>query len=328
MSNPDFGSIRPGTTYDPDLLRGWNLHEDNWQFSAGMQHELLPRVSLDVSYFRTWFGNFIVTDDRAVAPSDFDQFSITAPLDPRLPGGGGYTISGLYDLKPTAFGRRADQLLTEAANYGKQFEHWNGVDITVSARPGSGLLLQGGTNTQRRTYDNCEVVAKVPESILSITAAPALPSAQLYAPNIPYCHVQGAFLTQAKLFASYTVPRVAVEVSTTFQSLPGPEIAANYTATNAVVAPSLGRNLAGGASNVTVNLVPPGTMFGERTNMLNLRFGKILKFSGVRATASLDLFNVLNANTPLTLNSAFAAWQRPLSILNPRFAKVVLQLDF
>jgi hypothetical protein len=83
MDNRNFGSSRTGATYDPDTLSGWGKRSYNWQFSAGMQRELVPRVSLDVSYFRTWFGNFIATDNRAVSAADFDRFSITAPSDPR-----------------------------------------------------------------------------------------------------------------------------------------------------------------------------------------------------------------------------------------------------
>ena len=72
-----------GAKFDPATLSGWNKRPDsNWQFSAGAA-AILPRVSADVSYFRTVFINAVVQDDLSV-PSDFDTFSITAPLDSRL----------------------------------------------------------------------------------------------------------------------------------------------------------------------------------------------------------------------------------------------------
>jgi hypothetical protein len=251
-----------------------------------------------------------VTDDRAVGPSDYDTFSITAPGNPRLPGGGGYAISGLYDIKPEKFGVRADQLLTFASNFGKQIEHWNGVDVAFNARPQANVQLQGGTSTWRQSTIDCEVRAK------------------LNNPSPLYCHVTGAFLTQVKFLASYIVPRIDVQVTGNFQSTPGPEILANYVASTAEVRPSLGRNLAGGASNVTVNLVEPGTLYGERKNQLDLRVGKILRFGRTRATATLDLYNVFNASTVLDVSDTFTTWQRPEAILPARFAKVGLQLEF
>jgi hypothetical protein len=247
MANTNFGGVRPGATYDPELLRGWGRRSYNWEFSAGVQQELLPRVAADVSYFRNWFGNFAVSDNLALASSDYDPFSITAPRDPRLPDGGGDVISGLYDLKPERFGVPANNFVTRAGNYGKQLQYWQGVDVNVNARPRPGLLLQGGTSTGRTVTDNCEIRAKLPE----------------VAPTNPYCHVATAFLTQVKFLGSYEIPRVDVQVSATLQSLPGPQILANYNAPNAAVAPSLGRSLSGSAANVTINLVEPGTMYAD-----------------------------------------------------------------
>jgi hypothetical protein len=313
MANTDFGGTRLGATYDPDLLRGWRKRENNWEVSAGVQRELVPRVSADVSYFRRWFGNFAATDNLAVGPTDFDPFSITAPLDPRLPGGGGYTISGFHNLKPAQFGVPASNFVTRAKNFGKQVEYWQGADFTISARPHVGLLLQGGTSTGRTVTDNCEILAKIPEN------SPV---------GVPYCHVTTAFLTQVKLLGSYEIPRVDVQISGAFQSLPGPQILANYVASNAEVAPSLGRSLSGGARNVTVNLVEPGTMYGERMNQLDLRVSKMLRVGRTRTRMNVDLYNALNSNAVETLNNSFAVWQRPTRIVPARFLKLSAQIDF
>ena len=165
MANTAFGSTQPGRAYDPDVMRGLNKRVGNWQAAVGVQHEILPRVSVDLTYWRTWFDNIPVIDSRALTPADYDTFSITAPSDPRLPGGGGYRISGFSDIKPARFGVPGDELVTFGKNYGKQYEHWNGVDVNVTARV-KNLVLQGGTSTGRDSWDACAVRAQLPETVV------------------------------------------------------------------------------------------------------------------------------------------------------------------
>jgi hypothetical protein len=312
MANRNFGTAVPGASYDPDLVSGWGKRNYNWEFSAGVQRQIVPNVSIDFSYFRRVYGNFLVTDNRSVGPADYDRFSLTAPADPRLPGGGGYVIAGLADLNPAKFGVPNDDYVTRAKNYGTQTEHWNGVDLTVNARPRPGLLLQGGLSTGRTSTNNCEILAKLPES----------------APTNAFCDVTTAFLPQVKFVGSYRIPRIDLQVSSVFRNEAGPQVLANFNATNALVAPSLGRSLSGGAANVSVNLVEPGTMYGERMTQLDLRVGKTLRFGRTRATASVDLYNALNDNAVLAHSNAFATWLRPESILLARFLKFGVQLDF
>jgi hypothetical protein len=123
------------------------------------------------------------------------------------------------------------------------------------------------------------------------------------------------------------VPRLDVLVSGTVQSLPGPEIQANYALPTAVAARTLGRPLSGGAANVTVGLVRPGTVFGDRVNQVDLRIGKLLHLARMRETVSLDFYNALNVSSTLAQNNTFGtSWLRPTQIMPPRFAKVSLQL--
>jgi len=324
ISDLSFGSVRPSTSYDPKILKGWGVRPANNEWSVGVQHEVAPRVGVSAEYFRRWFSNFTVTDNQAVTASDYTQFSIVAPSDPRLPGGGGYTVGGLYNLNPDKVGQ-VNNLVTAASNFGNMIEHWNGVDLSVSARLQQGILLQGGTSFGRTSLDACEVRAKVPEMTL------AVPFAQNFGglgPTAPDCKVDTHFLTQVKFLGTYTVPKVDVRVAGTFQSFPGPNIVANYIATNAVTMPSLGRPLSGGAPNVTVNVVTPGQLFAERANQLDLRFSKLFRFGGARTNVNFDLANILNANPVLALNQNFATWQVPQIIMDARLAKLSFQFDF
>ncbi len=287
-----------------------------------MQHEILPRISVDAGYFRRIWQNFQVTDNLALSASDFDFFSMTVPVDSRLPNGGGYTLTGLRNLKPAAFGRPDQNYNTLSDKFGKQIEHWNGVDVTVNARLRNGLTLQGGTSTGRTSENDCEVVAKLPELNSGANLRPT-----------QFCDRTTPWLTSFKAYGVYTVPVIDVQVSGTFRSTKEDSINANFTATNAYLATNstLGRNLAGtttATQNITVALLQPNTMYLDRLNQLDMRFGKVLRFGRARGVASVDLFNALNEDGILTVNQSYATWLRPQSILNARMVKFSFQFDF
>ena len=326
MSNSAFGTVRNNQTIDPAVMRGWGTRYFNWQFSAGVQRELAKGVSVDVGYFRTWFGNFTVTDDRSIGPNDFDSDTLKVPSDSRLPGGGGYTLSGLYDLKPAKFGTPADNFVTFSKHFGKQYLHWNGVDVNVNARPTSSILMTGGVSTGRQTTDNCDVASKVPEGLLGATLL-GVANAGVWLPQ-QYCHQQENFLTQFKFTGSYTIPRIDVRLSGSLQNGPGPVINASYVATVAEVQPSLGRPLAGAARDVTVNIVEPGTMYGDRYTQVDMRIAKILRVGARRVTPQLDIYNLLNSNVVTAMSNAYATWQRPQGVMPARFIKVGVQINF
>ena len=140
------------------------------------------------------------------------------------------------------------------------------------------------------------------------------------------------FLTQVKFLATSTIPRIGVTVAGTFQSSAGVPITAAYVATNAMVQPSLGRPLSGGAANTTVAIVDPGTIYGDRLNQLDLRFGKLFRLNKARTSVNFDLYNVLNANPVTIINTNYsgngAAWLQPQGILPARLYKFSLQFDF
>jgi hypothetical protein len=97
---------------------------------------------------------------------------------------------------------------------------------------------------------------------------------------------------------------------------------------NATVAQSLGRSLSGGAQNITVNIIQPGTMYGDRLNQFDLRLSKLLGAARRRVAINVDVYNVLNSNAVQVESAVYSTWRRPQSILVPRFAKISAQWDF
>ena len=309
MANSLFGTNQVQTTFDPSVLEGWGVRPYNWEMSAEINHELLPRVAVSGAYFRRWYGNFTVTDNLAVAPTDFNRFTVAAS-DPRLPGGG-VTLTDLYDVVPAKFGL-VNNLVTDASTFGKQLQRFDGVDVTLSVRLPNSATVQGGVSRGTTMTDSCDVTPKIDN------------------PSALYCHLEDT-RTQLKFLGSYTIPRVAVQVGATFQSVAGPVVAANYPVPNALVQPSLGRALAGGAANVTLNLVEPFAIYGDRINQLDLRLAKVMTLDGRRLQVGIDFYNALNSSVVQTENATFTpggSWRVPTLILDARLIKFSAQLNF
>jgi hypothetical protein len=197
MDNQNFGKDVFTKSFDPDLIHGWGKRTYNWEMGISLQQELIPRVGVTVGYFRRWFGNFYTANNRLTTTADYSEFSIPIPVDPRLPGGGGGTVQGLYNLVPTMVGRE-DLYSQLSSNFGEMTETWHGVDVNVNARLRNGLTVQAGTSSGRRLQDNCAVRAALPEtyswaSTAGVQVARVLTSTGGLAN--PYCRVVEPFFT-------------------------------------------------------------------------------------------------------------------------------------
>ena len=305
---------------DPDLLVGWGVRPRDWQIGASIQQQLLPRVSVEVGYLRRWLQNFTATDNLAVAPSDFTQFSLVAPADSRLPNGGGFTVENLFNVVPTKFGQTSNNVFRTT----EQTQTFNGMLLSVSARIRNGLTMQGGVNAGKQVTDYCAVRAGLPELSLGILGS-------ILSPTNPWCRVDPGLVTKASFVGSYTVPKIDVLVAGTFRSDQGAPLRATWNAPVALVSAALGRPAAVAGTTVPIDLIAPGEVWGDRINEVDLRVAKYLRFGRWRSNVGVDIFNVINSNAVLTYNQTFApggAWLIPQSVLTPRFVKVSAQIDF
>ena len=124
----------------------------NWEYSIGIQQEVIPRVSISAGFFHRALGNFWVTDNELVSASDYTFYSATVPTDPRLPNSG-QVISGIPDLNPDKLGLSRN-VVKDDSQFGDHIEHFDGFDVTANGRF-SNLFLQGGISSGRRLTDVC-----------------------------------------------------------------------------------------------------------------------------------------------------------------------------
>ncbi|HEX5108671.1 MAG TPA: carboxypeptidase regulatory-like domain-containing protein [Vicinamibacterales bacterium] len=359
---PGFGSAAPATRYDSAIMQGWGERPWNWEFSVGVQHEVVPRVSASIGYFRRIQGNFYVMDNEAYGPNDFTEFSVIAPNNSLLPDSGGYSLGGFFDQVEV---RTPQNVIKDASQFGKQKGHWNGFDVSVDARLRNNLYVQGGAGIGKSMSDVCEIVDDVPESLFF--AFP--PAGQAIQPGIQgtvrdqngavqgvggapgpnggtwtsrlHCHQETPWQAQYKALASYVLPWYDIRVSGTWQSIIGPQIAgfttyseaANDTTTfSRANLTTLGRPLAYNAS--VLNVVEPGTAWGDRLNQIDLRFTKVMALPVGRVDLNFDLYNAFNSDArTIPLNSVGPVgvpfgYGYPLQVIPPRFAKLSARWDF
>jgi carboxypeptidase family protein/TonB-dependent receptor-like protein len=321
VSNSNFGQNNPGATrFDPTVLNGYGKRDHNWDVTAEVQHELAKGVSLNGGYyynnggyFRYSFGSPFsskvrVTENTSTVPSNYDPYCITAPSNAGLPGGGGYKVCDLADVQPAYYGK-VNNLVTLASNFGTFSSRNDFFDASVTARLAHGITVGGGADAGRSVRDKCFVVNSGQDLLNCRVVTPF--SAQ----------------TQLKLYGVVPLPGKVV-VSAAYQNLSGPSYGADYSATPAQIAQSLGRFPSSGA-NITVPLVPPQTLFEPRIARVDLRLSKIFRLNRFKAQLNLDAYNAMNSNAIRAENSVYGAnWRVPTQILDPRIVELGFQLNF
>jgi hypothetical protein len=322
--------------YGESLLDGSGKRRSEWQFSLGIQHELLPRFSAEVTYNRRSYSNLTVTDTLGIGCDRFNGtqdmracqdgflnftatnygfFSALAPSNPLLPGGGGYVIRGLSNQNATLpTGRPSAVTIMDELAYTSNFVDTNFVWRGTDKWHLRGLRINGGTTTGRAVRDQCYTMLDGPD-------------VKQHDGTTPSCNPYTRWETSVRGTASYTIlpnkPWADILVSTVFQRRNGPERAANHAFTKDQVtweASSLARATqacpAGAtagqvgcftpsgttvtATSYTVNMLNPGELYGPGYTIFDLKLGKNLRFANKRLNIGVDIYNLFNNDQVLT----------------------------
>lgn len=313
---------------DPDFKRVYNI-----ETTAGVQHELLPGMSLSANWYRRTFHRLRVTDNLLRTQSDYIPLGIFNPMT-----GEPFTV---YTVTPAA-APRVDNLDTNAGSGRKHT--YDGFDLNVNARLPGGATVFGGFVTER----NLRLICDEPDDPNMLRFCDDGENDIPYRPSL-------------KLAGTYPAPW-GISVSASLQSLAGRPLGGTTTTGNKISGPGYGDTGSPVGTNwllsratrypancpapcpagalvvptlteasLTVPLVPPGTEFLPRLNQLDLSVAKSFRVGWMRVQGQVDVFNVFNESTVLSYRStnfATAAYLQPSTVLQGRMVRLGLQMKW
>jgi hypothetical protein len=112
---------------------------------------------MTVGYYRNWYSDFTSNNNLQVTPVDYTSFCLNAPVDSRLPGGGGQLICDLADVSPAKASAQRTQV-TKASEFGNAQRYSDFFGITFNARLARGVRLAGGYDAGPTINDTCFVI--------------------------------------------------------------------------------------------------------------------------------------------------------------------------
>jgi len=319
----DFGRIPTGfgtrqlNRFDPDITR-----ENNLEYAASVQHELMEGVSLNVGYYRRQFYDQYSDDNVLRSPSDYRAVEVTSPYNGEV-----FTA---YDLIVASSLAAEDVLVTNAGL--DRSELYNGFEFAVQARlPGGGTIITSST-TQRIITSRCDEGDDDPNKLRFCDRG-----------NLPGQYNSVPFRSDFKLAMNYPLP-YDFSASFAYNSLPGrsqgdlvrvdEELPINWlvsrSTTYADGTPVIPDMV---LSSVTLPLAPAGTERQlPRLDQINVGLRKVFRTpNGTTYEAAFEVFNALNASTVQSERSAnfgTSAYGVPSRVLLGRLPRLSLLVSW
>jgi len=316
-ANPNFGK-GVDRTHDPDFQKFYN-----WEYTASIQRQIVPGMSVNFGYFRRTYGDLAKEDRTLITLTDYSSFQtkmpadisrdaeVAAVLDPN-------EILTVYNLNSAKRSSYGVQLLDTNTNEDKAI--YNGLEAGVQARLPNRIVLSGSWTADHMVQKTCDTN----DDPNGTSTANLFGNGSNVAVGGRFCdqtQFDVPWMHEFKLLGSVPLP-YGVGFATSIQAYPGLERTIIWT-------PPASLFPGGRTNSETVILTKPGQLHYPRYSQVDINFKKTFRRGSHNFTGQFDLFNVMNSSGVLTQqNNVGTSLGQPLTILQGRLPRVALQVQW
>jgi hypothetical protein len=281
-----------------------------WPYSdevtAGVERQLMKDMRVSVMYYHRTNRSQIGVRNIAAPPSAYTPVTINVPNGPN-----GATTATLYNLKSDFLGFQ-DNVVDNQPYLDTVY---NGVEVSASKRLSHRWQMVGGVGFGKNTGGQNATGGQ------SSTADLNDPNNTFYSKGIVGLDAKFG----VKISGSYQLPG-DVLVAGSFISNGGGPYVSSYSASRAAVASVVALT----RGSQTVFLSPRGDERLPTVTMADVRLSRPFRFGpGRRIVPQLDIFNIGNAATVVTLTSAVGnSYLLPTQIVAPRIIRAGFSITF
>jgi hypothetical protein len=291
--------------------------EYDWEYSAGIQHELLRGLSVSASWFNRRSYNLLRSDNVLVGLDDYTPVDVVSPLDG--------TVHTVYNLHRDKQGQ-VETVDVNSPDAALRRRTYNGFELGLAGRYGPASFF-GGWTFDRSISVNCDSVSD-PNQTAGGVAQHAFCDQSNF--DVPLNH-------ELKLSGSYLLP-YDIQVNAAIQSYPGAFRATTWSIGRATryAADCLGPCTPGALvipnltpASLSVALAAPGSDYYGRQTQVDLGFRKLFRIGRFQYSGQFDMFNATNSGYVKSETRTYGpALGRPLSTLQPRTLRLAAQMRF
>lgn len=321
-----------GTFANPDRpdRKPLNLQRQyNDEFTAGIQHQVLPRLATGFMFYKRKVGDMAFQDRTNITLADYTSFTLPLPDVARDPEVASVmsaqpqtvTVYNLNPAKATVFNVGVvDRSDTDNRTL------YTGFEASFTARLPGGAIAFGSWTAEHALQKWCDdddnpngPTATGQFSPSDATTGVAAAMGGRYcdqtAWNYPLRH-------EFKIAGNYVLP-YGLDFGAILQSYAGAERVITWNPA-ATLFPGGQRT-----NSETFVLNPPGSLFWDRWNQLDINFKKNLRHNNKILTFQVDVFNVLNSNAIRAgNNSVGGSLGNATTIMLGRFPRLAFNFKF